>query len=158
MKPNELMDYNGWANRLVLDTLKEISDPTDRRLKLMGHILGAEHFWLDRMEKLDLEKKVETPVNSFPEMTWAICDRLLKRNIARMDKFLAEMIGDNDGQLIVFHDRLGNLNQIPLPLIFFSINNHGAYHRGQIAQLHRAAGGKPADSGFVRYFRERYAK
>ena len=58
-----LAGYDEWANLEVISVLHGGSQPLERPLKLMAHIIGAEHVWLSRV------RQKPAPVPVWPDLT-----------------------------------------------------------------------------------------
>src|SRR5687768_14797107 len=48
----KLYQYNAWANKRVLGTLKRQNVQDEKILSLMGHVVAAQFLWLLRIEGL----------------------------------------------------------------------------------------------------------
>jgi len=50
MNPENLFEYESWANGEIAQCLSALDDPPEKALLLMSHIVGANILWLCRMQ------------------------------------------------------------------------------------------------------------
>ncbi len=144
---NRLLAYDHWANGEALASLEALPDPPEKARELMGHLMGAEVCWLDRMVAgRDPEDWEEWEKADLPWLRRAWREDLP----ARWAAFLADPALSDPARSFTYVNYLGKTNEFKragdaaLGLLF-----HAAYHRGQVATAVRAAGGKPAVTDFV---------
>ncbi len=162
MIPTQVEQYRRWfeyekdSHRKVLASFETVpeegrrSEPFQKAMNLMSHIIAARQAWLNRFGA-----PVDRPANLFP--TDATYDGLLaelevmERNwsdyFARLDEPELERAFD---YLTSEGTRFRNVVVDVLAHIY----GHSFYHRGQIASLVRAAGGEPAKTDFIFWTRE----
>lgn len=148
--------YEKDAHAMTLASLHAI--PEDMRAKpeyakavsLLAHLVAARRMWLFRLGVSPHEPKEFFPVgmtldelaHGLDEMSRLWSDYLAKLtdpDIARPFEYKSSDAG-----------RMRNTLEDVLAQLF----GHSSYHRGQIAQLVRALGGKPAVTDFIYWSRE----
>lgn len=138
----DLLAYDRWANGEVLSSLEALASPPGKALFLLGHLLGAEACWLDRMvEGRDPEDWERWETADLPALRKAWREELP----ARWASFLADATLSDPARSFTYRNFLGvtrdcrRVGDAVLGLLF-----HAAYHRGQVATAIRSAGGEPA--------------
>jgi len=142
-----LLAYDRWANGEALASLEALPAPPPKAVETMGHVMGAEIGWLLRMTEGRDPEDWET---------WEKADLPWLRNAwrevlpARWSAFLADPARSEPGRSFRYLNFLGDRCEFPavgdasLGLLF-----HSEHHRGQVASLVRAAGGKPAVTDYI---------
>lgn len=119
------LDYELWANKLLIKAISEAHTPEERIYELMAHILIAQNNWLKRV----LEK---TPsFNLWDKLTLEECIDLSKRNYDEWSKFISNKTDEELQQQITFQFR-GEPSKITIEDLLIHLVNHSSYHRGQI--------------------------
>jgi uncharacterized damage-inducible protein DinB len=149
------LDYTLWANNRALDSIEALaeSEGKTRALKILSHIVAAQHIWYAR-------------VSGKPEAALPVWGELsaeeIRRRIPSIDALWREFLADKiDADLPAFSysykNTLGNAytNTLLEMLTHFPI--HSAYHRAQIALLVRQNGGSPAVTDYIQFAREEHA-
>jgi uncharacterized damage-inducible protein DinB len=147
-----LFNYDAWANREVLDSLRAASGPPARSLRFFAHLLAAERLWLDRLE----QKEQTFPV--WPEFTTAECGDLAA-DLSRMWK--SYLASSSESQLetpVRYRNSQGEDWSSRKDDILMHVVTHSAYHRGQIAADMRAAGTSPACTDFIHSVRQGFVE
>jgi uncharacterized damage-inducible protein DinB len=141
-----LLDYNHWANRESLATLRANAAPPQRARRLLAHLMAAEHLWLTRIRGEDARVAV------WPEMA---LDEIATA-IASLKEKWREVIAAGDAELgrkITYTNSKGEPWESAVRDIVMHVITHGAYHRGQIAADLRASGGIPAYTDYIQAVR-----
>ena len=84
MKENLLksMQYEEWANAIVLQSLRQSTDIGERLPQLFAHILAPQSIWLSRIRH-------EVPsVGLWPELTLDECAQMLAENLKQWRAFI----------------------------------------------------------------------
>jgi uncharacterized damage-inducible protein DinB len=149
---NRLFDYNDWANRETLASLKAAGSVPERSLKFMAHIIGAEWLWLGRVEQ---EKQV--PV-VWPELTLEGCEEQLGELERRWQEYLVGLTPDDLSQPIHYINSKGESWTNSVEDILLHVIMHSTYHRGQIASDMRASGHTPAYTDFIHSVRQGFVE
>jgi uncharacterized damage-inducible protein DinB len=140
-----LLEYDVWANRETLRSLRQ-STPPAKSLHWMGHIVGAEFLWLDRIEG----RPAQLPV--WPELTLDDCETRL-RQLSHLLPAAAR--ADDMGRSVRYTNSKGEPWTSSVEEILTHITVHSAYHRGQIASDLRSAGAEPAYTDYIHAIRQR---
>ncbi len=131
----ELLSYHDVCNRKLIQRFKEIgADAPQEGLKLLSHVLNAQHVWNRRMEG-------ETPeLAIWDRHSSERLEQLQEEETSRSLELLAEKELNEE---VLYKNSKGNTFSNTVQDILFHIVNHGTYHRGQIARELRASGSEP---------------
>ena len=141
-----LLQYDVWANRETLTSLQQGTPPA-RGLRWLGHIIGAEFLWLDRIAG----RSHSLPV--WPELSLEQCDR----SLSRLSNSLLETARSNEmDREVRYVNSKGEPWTSSVADILTHITVHSAYHRGQIASEVRSAGHEPAYTDFIHAVRQHF--
>jgi uncharacterized damage-inducible protein DinB len=145
LKLEQLLEYDHWANRETLESLGQATPPA-RSLSWMGHIIGAEHLWLARVEG----QNSLLPV--WPDLSLEECDSRLEE----VSQELAALAATPErlGEKVSYTSSKGDAWTSTVEEILTHIVIHSAYHRGQIAADVRAAGQTPAYTDYIHAVRQ----
>jgi uncharacterized damage-inducible protein DinB len=138
-----LFDYDRWANRETLASLRASSPPPPRGLKLMGHIVAAELLWHARLTG----ESAELPV--WPDLSTAQCDMWLSDLDRRWKQYLGTAVPARLDLPVSYANTKGEAFASTVGDVLTHVVIHSAYHRGQIAADVRAAGHQPAYTDFI---------
>jgi uncharacterized damage-inducible protein DinB len=163
MLPTLVEQYKRWfeyekdSHRLVLASLEAVpeggrgSEPFQKALSIMGHIIAARRMWLHRFEPLSFGR----PTELFP--TSATRDGL-EADLATMERDWSAYFGRLDERELArafdYVTSEGTNFRSVVADVLTQLYGHSLYHRGQIASLVRAAGGEPARTDFIFWTRE----
>jgi uncharacterized damage-inducible protein DinB len=144
----QLFAHDDWANREVLNGLKDTKNAPKRCLELLAHILSAERLWLERIEA----KKQSLPV--WPDFTLEECAAQMADMAEQWKRLLAEINEGNIERTIAYSNSKGEPWNSQVRDVLMHVVMHSAYHRGQIAADMRAAGLVPAYTDFIHAVRQ----
>lgn len=143
-----LLAYDDWANREALASIRASGSRSERLRQLMAHLVGVQQVWLSRMRR-----------DGSQVATWP--DYSLDRDAALLDdmkRMWSELLATLPDQALAGEVRYTNTKGKEFSNTLFDIITHvmmhGAYHRGQIAQLVRQGGGEPAVTDYIHAVRE----
>ncbi len=165
MIPTLVEQYRRWfeyekdIHREVLASFETVpeerrkSEPFQKALTLMSHMVAARQMWLYRFGG-----PVDKPTNLFPtaatyESVLAeleVIERHWSDYFGRLDESELERTFD-------YETSEGTRFRSVVVDVLTQLFTHSFYHRGQIASLVRAAGGEPAKSDFIYWTREAIA-
>ncbi len=141
-----LYSYNVWANKKVIQCLKQQQVSDVKTLTLMSHILSALNIWLARIQS--------RPTDTFP---------LWKQYALEELEPMAEDIGkrwlefvnatDSFNRILTYTNYVGDPYKNNVENIMIHLVNHSTYHRAQIALLLRQLGHEPVNTDFITYDR-----
>ena len=137
-----------WADQRTLGALEQGSTADPTIGKLFGHILGAEHIWLNRMRQLPQSVAV------WPELSVPERAQLLRDSAAGYRELLASLDDAGLDRGVTYRNTKGVEYTTPVREILIHVAMHGAHHRGQIALLLRAGGTEPPVTDYVAFSRE----
>ena len=142
-----LPDYLRWANRRMLESMKTATTLEIRAWEIATHILEAETLWIERLHGRISSATSWPTARSAQELSDSI-----ERNAAAYDDFIARL-GDSNPAVTYTNSKgetFTNTAQDMLAHVF----SHGCYHRGQIAQMVKRAGGTPVLTDYIFFARE----
>jgi uncharacterized damage-inducible protein DinB len=162
MLPSLVEQYQRWfvyekdSHRKVLASFETVppekrdSEPFQKAMNIMGHIVAARLMWLYRFGV-----PVDRPANLFP--TGLSHDRLLT-DLELMERHWSDYFGrlteSELARVFVYQASEGDGYRSVIADVLTQLYGHSLYHRGQIASLVRAAGGEPAKTDFIFWSRE----
>jgi len=149
MSPLNLLEYNTWANRLIMSNIETM--PEDLFDKSVGgsfgslkatilHLFESDYLWTQRWKGIPLANipswDANTPT-SINKLWLPIQDEMttLAKNIPPQ-------------QNIHFITRKGAHFNLPFEVIVTHLSHHGSYHRGQITHIIRELGQKPVATDY----------
>lgn len=149
-------DYEKDAHRKVLASLETVpeegraSASYQKALDLMGHLLAARRVWLHRVEPSH-----ERPAAVFPA---GVAAEGLLPDFEAMERdwetVLARLTDPDLDRTFTYRTSEGDEYTSTLVDILTQLYGHSHYHRGQIASLVRACGGRPAVTDFIFWTRQ----
>ena len=145
-----LFRHLAWADAQVLDLVERMAAPSPQVLRLLGHLYQAESIWLGRIQ--GTAAGAGTP--------WAPRDLAACRDLAEATGpgFL-DLLARTDAAALEaqvhYQTSKGEPMATPLGDILLHVALHGAYHRGQIAQLARLEGSEPVATDYILFARQR---
>lgn len=143
-------DYNDWANRRALDTLRAMDSPSVRASRAFGHLLIAEKMWLKRI----LQNLDTTGFNFWEEVSLSQCETLMNENREAYAAFLSDCTEGKLDAMATYKNSKGVEYHTSYRDILSHVLNHSTYHRGQIAVAVREDGGEPAYTDYIAFVRE----
>lgn len=141
-----LIAQMAWADERVIMALRR-AGAIDRALTLYGHVLGAEHVWLARLEGR------EPTVAVWPQLDLEGCERLAAENHAAYRGYMSRLSAADVGRAVHYRNSAGDEFDSTIEDILLQVATHGAYHRGQIALLLRDAGDVPEPTDYIAFVR-----
>ena len=142
-----LAGYDEWANLEVIAALQSTGRLLERPVKLMAHIVGAEHVWLARLQ----QKSAPLPV--WPDLTPDQCSEQA-RYLAKSWRELLAGGSEILDRSVSYKNSKGEAYNSLVRDILTHVFMHSAYHRGQIAFDMRHAGVLPAYTDFIHGVRQ----
>src|SRR5512143_2391123 len=121
--------------------------PPDAALQLYGHVLSAEQVWLSRLTGTPPATAV------WPALTLPECERIGHEAHQRLAAFVERLQVADLTRIISYVNSAGQAFQSTIEDIVLHLCLHGAYHRGQVAQLLRTNGHVPSPTDYIAYTR-----
>lgn len=149
MSSSKLIEYNTWANQLIITQLTTF--PPDIFDKLVGgsfgsikaimvHLLESDYLWLNRWKGIPL---AEIPAWQFTDVA------SLEKVWTPMQNEMLDLAGKiQPGEIIKFITRKGAPYDLAFSDIVAHVSHHGSYHRGQITNMIRDLGQKPVSTDY----------
>lgn len=140
-----LIDHLAWADGQVLGALR--ARPGAEALRLVAHLVGAEHVWISRIEG------VAPRVAVWPQLDLDQCAELAAENHARLRSIALAADEEALARPVSYTTSDGRAFTSSLEEILVHVALHGQHHRGQVNAAIRAAGGAPASIDFIAWTR-----
>lgn len=151
MKPLlvQLVRHAAWANERTLASLRGIPEPPPRAVRALAHVVAAERIYLERVRGDD-----PFPQDFWP--AWSLDDiaAFAAESARRLPAFVDQCDADALRRSVRYRDSRGGGHDTPIYAMLLQVALHGEHHRGQIADLVRAAGGVPAITDLIVFVRE----
>jgi uncharacterized damage-inducible protein DinB len=144
----KMFKYDDWANRESLASLKSSDVPPTRSLKLMSHVIAAEHVWLDRL------KQEKQSIAVWPELNLEECEAHLADLSRSWQEYINGLGDDGYCRQISYTNSKGDVWTNKVEDTLLHVLMHSAQHRGQIALDLRASGQTPAYTDFIQAVRQ----
>jgi len=155
----ELLSYNTWANRRMLDAVSRL-DPAEFSRELGGsypsiqatltHMIWAEWLWLERWQ--DHSPKELFAPSEFPSVESV---RARWQGVhAGQRAFVASLTEERLQQVGRYTNRKGETWQYVLWRQLQHLFNHSTYHRGQVTNMLRLLHAEPAATDYLVYWDE----
>src|SRR5262245_22831414 len=135
-----------WAHDELIAELRR-QPPDGETLRLLAHVISAEHLWLSRIA----EKPARVAV--WPSFSLEECAALERENRAAFEALLTQP-EDARRRRVQYRNSAGNAFDNDVGEILTHVAMHGHYHRGQIATAMRAAGREPVYTDYIGYVRK----
>ncbi|MFN8273493.1 MAG: DinB family protein [Flavobacteriaceae bacterium] len=121
--------FEHWSNSLILENLQSISNPPERPVVLLSHIISSHCMWLNRVTK------TEMICTLFQERTLEECKKQMDENLTGWIAFLESTSEDafsNEIEFMAAWEANPSKRKISLQDALIHLINHSSYHRGQI--------------------------
>jgi RimJ/RimL family protein N-acetyltransferase/uncharacterized damage-inducible protein DinB len=142
-----LLGHQAWADSRALLALQRGAPAAPAALKLLAHLLGAEHVWHARL------LGVAPTVAVWPDLALAECRRLALANELAYRDFIFGLSPTALRRIVQYRNSAGHEFETAVEDILLHVFLHGAYHRGQIAQQLRLAGAAPESTDYIGFAR-----
>jgi uncharacterized damage-inducible protein DinB len=143
----KLYEHNWWAHDEIVAELRRATTDTET-LRLLAHIVAAEHLWLSRID--DVKPRVAV----WPTLTLDEVVALESENRTRFRDLLGRPDDNTRLRRVRYRNSAGNDFENNVEEILTHVAMHGHYHRGQIARAMRAAGREPVYTDYIGFVRK----
>jgi uncharacterized damage-inducible protein DinB len=143
----KLVDHLEWADAATLRALENAPESDGRALTVYAHVVGAEAVWLARIAGRPQDVAV------WPTLSLDESRTVGARNVAELKAVLRAADQAAIEREIEYRNSAGQSFRSKVEDILLHVCLHGAYHRGQIAQMIRQGGGEPAPTDFIAFIR-----
>lgn len=144
---SNLFRYEIWANRRVLESLRQPGPPA-KAIELFAHVLAGQEVWLERLRGRDSSALAIWPSRSVED-----CENALARLEPQVEAYIASLTEEVLEKKIAYSNQYGHQWQHTPRQILTHLAFHSHYHRGQIASRLRDAGLTPNNTDFIHYLR-----
>jgi uncharacterized damage-inducible protein DinB len=145
-----LFAHMEWADRRLVEMMDQSAPArTDAAVRLFAHLLAAERIWLVRLRGEDSTGEPLWPQPPASELRAAA-----EANREGYARYLASLGDDELDAEVAYTNQRGDPFRTRRVDILTHVAMHGAYHRGQIAAVVRAAGGEPVGTDYIIFARE----
>jgi uncharacterized damage-inducible protein DinB len=150
--------YMSWANELVLDAAKALSQveyEKDRQSShggiktTLNHMYVADALWFSRVTGEPFAKISDIPKPSSLAELEEEWTTLMERWI----RWAGHLESSNYGMEIGYTNTEGVAYRTPLWQVVLHLVNHSTHHRGQVVSMMRQAGSKPPGTDLIMYYR-----
>ena len=141
-------EYDAWAHREVLTTIRGSRASVARSLQLLAHIVSAELLWLERLR----QEPQSQPV--WPEWGLEQCEARSVEVAELWRRYLDALAPEDLTKTVSYKNSKGEPWTSTVEDVITHVLLHSAYHRGQIASLMRASGDTPAYTDFIHAVRQ----
>lgn len=141
-------EYEFWADREELRALSRLAEAPAPAIRLLGHVLGAQVQWLDRL----LSRPPRVAV--WPELSLGEYGAELQKSEAGWRSYLGGLSEHDLASRCSYKNSKGEVWENRVLDILTHILLHSAYHRGQIAVEVRRAGHTPAYTDYIHAVRQ----
>lgn len=142
----KLLNYNSWANRKVMQCLKEQGVTNEKIMTLLSHIMSAQLIWLHRVKGLE-----KAPYELWKKYELTELEEMREKGAAGWLAFTKTSVDFN--RVLKYHNYTGNYYENTVESIMVQLVNHASYHRGQIALKLREEGYEPVNTDYITYDR-----
>ncbi len=155
----ELLRYNTWANKRLLEAVSRLDAEQFTRViggsypsvqATLTHTLWAEWLWAQRWEGQS-PKQVFVP-EDFPSVS-DIASRWSQVRAAQQ-AFIDALVPADLPRVIRYTNRQGEVWEYALWRMLYHLFNHSTYHRGQVTNMLRILGLPPATTDFLEFWDE----
>jgi uncharacterized damage-inducible protein DinB len=143
---DKLFAHMWWAHDALTDELRRAA-PDPETLRLLAHVVAAEHLWLSRIDAQPARVAV------WPSLSLDEIVVLERENRGRFEELLKRR-DDTREQRIRYRNSAGNAFDNSVGEILTHVALHGHYHRGQIARAMRASGREPVYTDYIGFVRQ----
>jgi uncharacterized damage-inducible protein DinB len=144
---NKRFEYNDWANRETLRSIRDSAPIPTRALKIAGHMIGSESLWLSRLRSGSASAV-------WPDLTLDQCTTQIVDLKESWQQYLKGLTINSLQEQIEYVNSKGEKWTNRVEEILTHVIMHAAYHRGQIATILREAGSQPAYTDYIHFIRE----
>lgn len=142
----ELYEYNDWANRVLVRTLKE--NECEKATKYLSHVLLTEKEYYERLFGKD-----STGFNFWQELSIEECSNLAKANAELYEHLLKRFDDEGLGQNATYYTSEGEQVENSFREILTHVLFHSMNHRGQVLTILRQEGFEPPVLDYIIYCR-----
>lgn len=142
----ELFKYNDWANRRVLDSIKQLPHK-EEAARLFSHLISAQNKWINRLTKEADDETIQWFGETLP------IEELEEKWSESVNKWI-NLLECNDigflGTTVTFYAKVTNKNlKVTLQDLMLQLNYHSMHHRAQINTIISREGLTPPATDYI---------
>jgi uncharacterized damage-inducible protein DinB len=149
----QLVEFNGWANRRMIESLKASEIKSAKAIQALSHLLIAEKVWMTRM----LHNEDPTGADFWPASTLDACEALVNELAESYSNFVHGLNEEGLDNKASYKNSKGIAYTTSFRDILTHVLFHSMAHRGQVQMALRSDGGAPLWSDYIVFTRERGA-
>ena len=142
----ELYEYNDWANRVLVRTLKD--KDCSKALRYLSHVLVTEKEYYERLFGKD-----STGFDFWKELSIEGCSDLAKENAEAYERLLNKFDDEGLGQKTLYYTSEGEQVENSFREILTHVILHSMNHRGQVLTILNEEGLKATSLDYIIYCR-----
>ncbi len=146
----DIFEYDDWANKKLIKSLKTQNVNEESVLKLLSHLLLAEQIWMLRLKGGDYKKLDFWKLLSIEE-----CGKISNENYAEYMEFLNSHEDNDYSKTFTYTNSKGTKYTNTIGETITHVALHSAYHRGQAAREVRRLNKVPVLTDYIAFVRER---
>jgi uncharacterized damage-inducible protein DinB len=147
--------FNAWANRVMLNTARQLTPAVLHQKQPMGfgtifetlvHLMDAQHTWIERWQGRQVSGRVEP--STIADLD--VLERAFDQVTAEVEAYL------NNADLsatITYRTTSGETFTHPIGMLAWHVLNHGVEHRSELAAMFTQAGISPDRVDLIHYMR-----
>lgn len=143
-----LFKYHSWANKKILDQIKNLYLHDETINNVLSHLLLGEKIWLQRLKSEKYDNNFWQKINP------AGCILLTEQNEKQIGEYLSSLSENDFERKVTYTNSLGIEYINTIEEILTHLSHHSAYHRGQIAKEMRKLGNEPVNTDYIVYLRK----
>jgi uncharacterized damage-inducible protein DinB len=147
----QLLEFNDWANGLILDSLQNSSSPSEPAVRAFAHLLLAEKVWLQRI----LEGVDNTGFDFWAGKNVVFCEVLYEENRRKFGEFFTGLTEEKLAEITTYKNSKGDEYSNTIREVLNHVFFHSGHHRGQILTHIRAGGETPPYIDFIGFLRQK---
>jgi uncharacterized damage-inducible protein DinB len=149
---HRLLEYDAWANREVVASLKALNELPPSTVRLLAHVISAEYVWLARL------KGTPPPFAVWPELSLGQCEEQIPELHLALNEYFRRELPAAFDCTVTYRNSKGEAWTSRVDDILTHVFMHSTYHRGQIAMQMRQGGHSPAYTDFIHGIRKGLVK
>jgi uncharacterized damage-inducible protein DinB len=143
----KLVAHMEWADERALASLRGAAVPHAKAHEIYAHVIGAEHVWLSRIAGRAPRLAV------WPTLTLDECEGAGRANAVELRALVASGGAEELQRVVHYTNSAGDAFDSKVEDMLLQLLLHGAYHRGQVAQLLRQGGAEPSPTDYIAFVR-----
>jgi uncharacterized damage-inducible protein DinB len=144
-----MFDYEDWANRKVLDYLKN-NESHDQVERIFSHLIADMTPWVCLLSA----REVPIDLDCSPNWTLEECEANLTTSMSEIKSHIAGLSDGEFGNVVTSYASNGRQFDNTVAEILTQILSHGQHHRGQIEWIVEHETGEYLGTSYMPYVRQ----